>query len=72
MEFMPGSKEEVIKYSHDNNVSIINLWFCDILGKVKSFGIPPAQLEMAFDEGLGFDGSITLFDEPGKRCVRLP
>lgn len=57
MEFMPSSKEEVIKYAHDNNVSIINLWFCDILGRIKSFGIPPAQLEVAFDEGLGFDGS---------------
>jgi len=57
MDFTPGSKEDVIKYAHDNNVSIINLWFCDILGKIKSFGIPLVQLEMAFDEGLGFDGS---------------
>jgi len=57
MDSMPGTKEDVIKFVHDNNVSIINLWFCDILGKIKSFGIPPAQLEVAFDEGLGFDGS---------------
>lgn len=57
MDFTPGSKEDVLKYAHENNVSIINLWFCDILGKIKSFGIPPVQLEMAFDEGLGFDGS---------------
>jgi glutamine synthetase len=57
MEFVPRTKEDVIKFVHDNNVSIINLWFCDILGRIKSFGIPPAQLEVAFDEGLGFDGS---------------
>jgi glutamine synthetase len=57
MGFVPGSKDDVIKYALENNVSIINLWFCDILGKTKSFGIPLAQLEMAFEEGLGFDGS---------------
>ena len=57
MELVPRTKEDVIKFVHDNNVSIINLWFCDILGKIKSFGIPPAQLDVAFDEGLGFDGS---------------
>jgi glutamine synthetase len=57
VNFTPGNKEDVIKYAHENNVSIINLWFCDILGKIKSFGIPLVQLEMAFEEGLGFDGS---------------
>ncbi len=57
MDLLPTTKEEIVKYAHDNNLSIINLWFCDILGKTKSFGIPPAQLEVAFDEGLGFDGS---------------
>jgi glutamine synthetase len=57
MESGCETKEDVVKYVHDNNVSIINLWFCDILGKIKSFGVPPEQLEVAFDEGLGFDGS---------------
>lgn len=57
MDFVPGNKEDVLKYAHDNKLSVINLWFCDILGKIKSFGIPLVQLEMAFDEGLGFDGS---------------
>jgi glutamine synthetase len=58
MEFpLLGKKEDVIRYVNDNDVTIINLWFCDILGRIKSFGIPPAQLEVAFEEGLGFDGS---------------
>jgi len=57
MGFAPADKEEIVKFVHDNNVSTIFLWFCDILGRIKSFGIPPAMLEQAFEEGVGFDGS---------------
>ena len=51
------TKEEVMEFVARNNVAITELWFTDILGRIKSFGIPPSQLEEAFDEGLGFDGS---------------
>lgn len=51
------TKEEVLDYVARNNVAVTELWFTDILGRIKSFGIPPQQLEEAFDEGLGFDGS---------------
>ena len=33
------------------------LWFTDVLGTLKSVAIAPAELEAAFEEGLGFDGS---------------
>jgi glutamine synthetase len=33
------------------------LWFSDVLGTLKSVAIAPAELENAFDEGIGFDGS---------------
>ncbi|MFQ5842565.1 MAG: type I glutamate--ammonia ligase, partial [Thermodesulfobacteriota bacterium] len=32
-------------------------WFTDILGQLKSFAITDDELEGAFDEGMGFDGS---------------
>jgi glutamine synthetase len=51
------SKGDLLRFIQDQDVKIINLWFVDILGKLKSFGITPNQLEEALDEGLGFDGS---------------
>ncbi len=51
------TKEAVLKAVRDNNVKFIRLWFTDILGFLKSFAISPAELEGAFDEGMGFDGS---------------
>src|SRR5687767_8169101 len=33
------------------------MWFTDVLGFLKSVAIAPAELEGAFAEGMGFDGS---------------
>ena len=35
----------------------MRLWFTDVLGTLKSVAIAPAELEGAFAEGIGFDGS---------------
>ena len=35
----------------------MRLWFTDVLGNLKSFAISPEDLEEAFEEGIGFDGS---------------
>lgn len=35
----------------------IRLWFPDVIGQMKSVAIAPAELESAFAEGIGFDGS---------------
>ncbi|ADK84514.1 glutamine synthetase, type I [Desulfarculus baarsii DSM 2075] len=51
------NKEQVLKAVRDNNVKFIRLWFTDILGMLKSFAISPAELELAMEEGMGFDGS---------------
>ncbi|MBD3162222.1 MAG: glutamine synthetase [Candidatus Eisenbacteria bacterium] len=51
------SKDDLVRYITEHDVKIINLWFVDILGMLKSFGITPSQLEEALEEGLGFDGS---------------
>ncbi len=50
-------QEAVLKTVRENNVKFIRLWFTDVLGFLKSFTITPRELEGAFAEGMGFDGS---------------
>jgi len=49
--------EEVLKIVHEKNVAFVQFWFTDVLGQLKSFSITPQELELAFSEGMGFDGS---------------
>lgn len=49
--------EYVMKEVKDKNVKFIRIWFTDVLGFLKSFAISPSELEGAFAEGMGFDGS---------------
>ena len=51
------TKEEVLAYIREHEITSIRLWFTDILGFVKKFEVTPAEIEGAFDEGMGFDGS---------------
>ncbi len=51
------TKEDVMKLVKECNVKFIRLWFTDILGQIKSFAITSEELNTAFDEGMGFDGS---------------
>jgi glutamine synthetase len=46
-----------LKEVRDKNLKFIRMWFTDVLGFLKSFSISPDELEGAFDEGMGFDGS---------------
>ena len=41
----------------ERNIRFVRLWFTDVLGFLKSVAIAPAELENAFTEGIGFDGS---------------
>jgi len=56
-KIMVKDKAYVLKEVKDKNVKFIRLWFTDVLGFLKSFSISPDELEGAFDEGMGFDGS---------------
>jgi len=49
--------EDILKIVKEKNIKFINLWFVDVLGKLKSFSITPRELDGAFKEGMGFDGS---------------
>jgi glutamine synthetase len=41
----------------ERGVRFVRLWFTDVLGFLKSFAVPATELEKAFEEGIGFDGS---------------
>lgn len=47
----------VLKKIEENDIKFIKLWFTDILGFLKSFTVPKEEIEKAFNEGIGFDGS---------------
>ncbi len=51
------TSKDVLKIVEDKQIKFIRLWFTDVLGTLKSFAITPAELEGAFEEGMGFDGS---------------
>lgn len=49
--------EFVLKTIKDENISIIRLWFTDILGQLRGFAITTREIEEAMKSGIGFDGS---------------
>jgi glutamine synthetase len=56
-EQISKQQEFVLRTIEERNIRFIRLWFSDVLGTLKSVAIAPAELENAFDEGIGFDGS---------------
>ncbi len=47
----------VLRTVEKRDIRFVQLWFTDVLGNLKSFAISPEELEEAFEEGIGFDGS---------------
>ncbi|HPE13577.1 MAG: type I glutamate--ammonia ligase [Actinobacteria bacterium] len=54
---MDKQTEYVLRTIEERDIRFIRLWFTDVLGILKSVSIAPAELEGAFAEGIGFDGS---------------
>src|SRR5918996_2141735 len=54
---MEARAGHVLSEVEDRGVRLVRLWFTDVLGFLKSFAIPSEELEKAFREGVGFDGS---------------
>ncbi|MEP9383026.1 glutamine synthetase family protein [Nocardioides sp. KR10-350] len=53
-----GKQEDfVLRALEERDVRFVRLWFTDVLGFLKSVAVAPAELEAAFAEGIGFDGS---------------
>jgi glutamine synthetase len=53
----PRDKQDALELVKKHDVKFVRLWFTDIHGQLKSFAVPVAELEFAFNEGMGFDGS---------------
>ena len=54
---MDKQRDFVLRTIEERGVRFIRLWFTDVAGTLKSVAIAPAEVEGAFSEGLGFDGS---------------
>src|ERR1700751_5123570 len=59
----PTTAEDVKALVERRDLRFVRFWFTDILGQLKSFSINAAELDDAFEGGMGFDGSsITGFN----------
>ena len=54
---MDKQRDYVLRTIEERNVKFVRLWFTDVAGTLKSVAIAPAEVESAFAEGIGFDGS---------------
>jgi glutamine synthetase len=54
---MEKQAEFVLRTIEERDIRFMRLWFTDVLGTLKSVAVAPAELEGAFSEGIGFDGS---------------
>ena len=54
---MDKQQDFVLRTIEERGVKFVRLWFTDVTGTLKSVALAPAEVEGAFNEGLGFDGS---------------
>jgi glutamine synthetase len=54
---MDRQQQFVLRTLEERDIRFVRLWFTDVLGFLKSVAVAPAELEGAFSEGIGFDGS---------------
>lgn len=54
---MERQQDYVLRTVEERGIRLVWLWFTDVLGFLKSFAVTSEELEQAFTEGIGFDGS---------------
>jgi glutamine synthetase len=54
---MDKQQDFVLRTIEERGVKFVRLWFTDVVGTLKSVAVAPAEIEGAFTEGVGFDGS---------------
>src|SRR5690606_38752944 len=54
---MDKQRDFVLRTIEERGVKFVRLWFTDVIGTLKSVAVAPAEVEGAFAEGIGFDGS---------------
>lgn len=60
VDILNGASTEqdfVLKTIENRDVHFLRCWFSDVLGNMKSFAVVPSEVESAFANGIGFDGS---------------
>lgn len=50
-------KERILKIVKEKDIKFVKFQFTDVLGILKSFAVPVEELDVAMEEGMGFDGS---------------
>ena len=56
-DMLTAETEYVLRTIEERNIRFVRLWFTDVLGFLKAFTITSQELEGAFRDGMGFDGS---------------
>ena len=54
---MDKQQEYVLRTIEERDIRFVRLWFTDVLGMLKSVAVTSSEVEGAFSEGIGFDGS---------------
>ncbi len=54
---MTKQQDYVLQTIEERDVRFVRCWFTDVLGTLKSVVLAPEEVEGAFAEGIGFDGS---------------
>src|SRR5689334_16241676 len=57
MASMDRQQEFVLRTLEERDIRFVRLWFTDVSGYLKAVAVAPAEIEAAFAEGIGFDGS---------------
>ena len=57
MANMDRQQEFVLRTLEERDIRFVRLWFTDVSGYLKAVAVAPAEIEAAFAEGIGFDGS---------------
>jgi glutamine synthetase len=54
---MDRQQQYVLRTIDERDIGFVRLWFTDVLGSLKSVAVTESEVEGAFAEGIGFDGS---------------
>ena len=68
---MNPDQDFVMKTIKGRDVHFVRLWFTDVLGTMKSFAVSPSEIEGAFQDGMGFDGSCIAGFRPAEESDML-
>lgn len=54
---MIDTRQYVVKQIEERDIRFLRLWFVDVPGNLKNIAITPSDVDLAFDGGIGFNGS---------------